>query len=87
MLIYYSNNYTLFNNDTPSEEQADPENPKPVPQQKKAFPLVNLQVVKDIHALMQNSSNTSAPDFGDSEIPNKAYKESKTLKTLVYALG
>jgi hypothetical protein len=36
---------------------------------------------------MQNSSNSSAPDFGDSEMPNKVYKESKTLKTLVYALG
>lgn len=83
MLIYYSNNYTLFNNDTP---EVDPEDPKPS-NQKKALPFANLKVISDIHALMQNSSNSSAPDFGDSEIPNKVYKESKTLKTLVYALG
>jgi hypothetical protein len=46
-----------------------------------------LKFIGEIYALMRNSSNSSAPDFGDSDMPNKVYKESKTLKTLVYALG
>jgi len=83
MLVYYSFNYTLFSNDTP---EVDPEDPKPIIM-KKALPQADLKVISDIHNLMQNSSNVSAPDFGDLEIPNKLYKESKTLKTLVYAQG
>ena len=51
------------------------------------MPTPSLQVIKDIHAMLQNNTNFTAPDFGDAEIPNKEYKESRTLKTLVYALG
>ena len=89
-LVYYSNNYTLFNNDTPVAPEVDPEAtgpPQALPQQKKALPFAKLDVIQDIHKLMQNASNSSAPDFGDLEIPNKVFKESSTLKTLVYALG
>jgi hypothetical protein len=32
MLVYYSNNYTLFSNDTPAAQ--DPENPTPIVLQK-----------------------------------------------------
>jgi len=64
----------------------DPEDPKPIIM-KQQLPQANLKVISDIHGLMQNSSNASAPDFGDVDTPNKLYKESKTLKTLVYAQG
>jgi hypothetical protein len=57
------------------------------PQQKKAIPFPKLTMVTDMNAMMQNSSNSSAPDFGEEGTINKAYKESGTLKTLVYALG
>lgn len=89
MLVYYSNNFTLFSNDTPAmpEIKEDEDAPAPPPVQKKAIPYASLQVIGDIHKLMQNSSNSSAPDFGDFEMPNKVFKESQTLKTLVYALG
>lgn len=46
--------------------------------------------MKDIHALLEKQpspgADGSTPDFGvETDTPNKQYKESKTLKTIVYA--
>jgi len=49
MLIYYSNNFTLFNNETPVAAEIDPENPPATPpvlaQQKKPIAQANFQVI------------------------------------------
>ena len=97
MLVHYAKEYQLFDNTTkpvalPVIDESDPyadreAPPPPAPEVKQALPTPSLQVIKDIHAMLQNNTNFTAPDFGDAEIPNKEYKESRTLKTLVYALG
>jgi hypothetical protein len=47
-------------------------------------------LIQDIHSLLEKQPSVGAegstPDFGgETAVPNKVYKESKTLKTLVYA--